>query len=126
MLWTNPSPTSQDAGQTINCSSIDGYRFVKFYYRFSTSENTEYSILIPVEEARKARGEARNYSGSYEYCSYILCGVNMSTGSTTTSVSPQIRRITYVSDTSFKTYTNYSNQAANNNYVILTKICGVN
>lgn len=50
-LWTNSSPTSNFAAQTITLSQdIDNYDYLKIAYRLSTSASTELSLIISVQD----------------------------------------------------------------------------
>lgn len=48
VLWTNGSPTSQFAAQTITLSDdYSNYDYIEVYFRLSTSDDTEYRDIIP-------------------------------------------------------------------------------
>lgn len=45
-LWTNPSPSSSFSAQAVTLSeSMYNFDFIKIYFRYSTSDNSEWSVL---------------------------------------------------------------------------------
>ena len=53
-LWTNPSPASAFSAQTITLSNAyTNYKRLRFYFRKSTSDSTEYFVEYTKEEIGK-------------------------------------------------------------------------
>ena len=75
VLWTNNSPTSTFAGQTITLSdSLDNYTYVKIKYRISTSVSTESSAIVPVSEFVRMTQTSNTFkigTGSFESSTYV-------------------------------------------------------
>ena len=82
-LWTNPSPSSDFAAQTITLSDdMDNYEYIKIKYCFSASYNTGNYLsdyIISVDELKKspypeASGTARlNFSLARMNTSNVAC-----------------------------------------------------
>ena len=89
-LWTNPSPGSQFATQTVTLSdSLLNYDYVKFVFRQHTSTTAETIILVSVTDFQ-------NYL-QYKYSPAVFC-------CSTTPMS--VRGVYYVSDTTVGFYAN--------------------
>ena len=75
VLWTNNSPTSTFAGQTITLSdSLDNYTYVKIKYRISTSVSTESSAIVPVSEFVHMTQTSDTFkigTGSFDSSTYV-------------------------------------------------------
>jgi len=75
VLWTNNSPTSTFAGQTITLSdSLDNYTYVKIKYRISTSVSTESSAIVPVSEFVHMTQTSNTFkigTGSFNSSTYV-------------------------------------------------------
>lgn len=86
-LWTNSSPTSNFAAQSVTLSqSIANYSYIKIKWRGSTSITTESSIIIEKSELQSATEDANTNN--------IGFGRKASTS--------YMRRVFYVSGTSLK------------------------
>lgn len=113
-LWTNSSPTSNISGETtISLSSVANYDYIKFYFRWNTTDSTEYSIILTKAEWRKATGA----NGATQ----------VALGGMTSGGTNFCRRIRYVSDTSAKILSANQIGGTNtyNNALIPTKITGL-
>lgn len=56
-LWTNNSPTSSFASQTVTLSDyVSNYDYIKITFRLSTSSTDTLSILVPKEDYSKYDG----------------------------------------------------------------------
>lgn len=70
-LWTNPSPSSSFANQTISLSSTSPYDYIKITWRWSTSDYTEFETIFPRSEysggKRLAIGGALDTSTTARY-----------------------------------------------------------
>lgn len=52
-LWTNPSPTSAYAGGDITLSKdMDNFKYIKFTFRFSTTDSNELSLILSVADVK--------------------------------------------------------------------------
>ncbi len=110
VLWTNASPTSSFAQQNITLSdSISNYDYVRIYFRASTTNSAEKSIIFPVSEI----SDNNNAFGAK------FSGFNNTTE----------RVWAKASDTSFTIYLAYqlqqAAQTASSTVVIPTKITGI-
>lgn len=109
-LWTNANPTSSFAQQNITLSdSISNYDYVRIYFRASTTNSAEKSIIFPVSEI----SDNNNAFGAK------FSGFNNTTE----------RVWAKASDTSFTIYLAYqlqqAAQTASSTVVIPTKITGI-
>lgn len=61
-LWTNPSPTSAMAGGTTFTLSDDytNYDYLKFTYRFSTTDATEGEVIVPKSSVDSSVSSVQN------------------------------------------------------------------
>ena len=114
ILWTNPSPTSSISSETTyTISSIANYDFIRVYFRRSTSDSTETSVLYTKPEFLALTGTDKfRASGSLN-----ISGVNYA------------RPINVQSATSITVgycYKLGSSAGQSNSYLIPTKICGLN
>lgn len=118
-LWTNNSPTSNFSAQTVTLSQdIDNFTYLRVYFRPSTTNTTEASVMVPVSDF-KAR---MPHSGTYPR--FGLAIVNKNTSSSAESV----RGIFYESDTTVYIGTASgvgSSTSSWTNYSIPTKITGI-
>lgn len=67
VLWTNPSPTSTFAAQTVTLSdSIENYKYIKVSYRVSNSNDASNSVIMSVEDLKNTDtfGTANSRYGS--------------------------------------------------------------
>ena len=109
VLWTNNSPTSQFAAQTITLSDdYSNYDYIEVYFRLSTSDDTEYRDIIP-----KATLDKSNSSNTF--------AIGNAYSNSTRA------RGSYVSGASMYFTAAYplTSTSTNNSYVIPTKIVGI-
>ena len=115
VLWTNPSPSSGFAAQTLSLSQdIDNFKYLKFVYGYSTTYNTEHlSFSISVDDFKKCVANNNR--------SYGLCLTSRNSGNNFTRIS------FWVSDTSLSISNCYqfAGTASNNNLVIPVQIIGM-
>lgn len=81
VLWTNPNPSTQFAGQTITIDTVNGYKYIKFVFRKQHTLTDECpAVILSVEDWRRcsiAGGYAavsssvRNSQNSPAYHRYI-------------------------------------------------------
>lgn len=66
VLWSNPSPTSNFAYQTLTLNqSIDDFKEIAVYYRLSTANNSRESfVTYTTEEFKKFDMNSTNASGA--------------------------------------------------------------
>ena len=113
-LWTNSSPTSNFAYQTVSLSdSMDNYDFLAFYWRISTSNASETHLIIPVSEFKK---EDNTLTLTFK----SLIGVQY-------NAATYARLLAYISETQSVLGTAYQlgGSATNNSLIIPTKIIGM-
>lgn len=68
VLWTNPSPTSSFAAQTVTLSDdINNYDYIKMVYKYSTSDSTELIEIFPVENININTTKRSTYLGVMWY-----------------------------------------------------------
>lgn len=109
VLWTNDSPTSQFASQTITLSdNVSNYDYLEVYFRCSTSDDTEYRDIIP-----KATLDKSSSSNTY--------AIGNAYSNSTRA------RGSYVNGTSMYFTAAYplTSTSTNNSYVIPTKVVGI-
>lgn len=64
-LWTNSSPTSNFASQTVTLSdNISNYDYIAFDFRASTSDSTSYRVLYPSSEILNKWGTSNSTNNS--------------------------------------------------------------
>lgn len=108
-LWTNSSPSSAFTGNVdYSLSSIANYSHIKVYYRYSTSNSTECSILVSKSDITNDHLSIGMANSDTTYTRWIQI-----TSNTVWTLSRAIKYTT-------------SSQTATNNYIIPTKITGVN
>lgn len=115
VLWTNTSPSSSFASQTVTLSqSIDNFDYIKITQKIHTSISGELATLIPVEDFKKCLSAADthfNMAFSVNYSGQVYC-----------------RRIFYDSGTTVNFNNAYyvNNSGSSNSVCIPLKIFGVN
>lgn len=112
-LWTNSSPTSNFAAQTITLlQDIDNFDYLKITYRLSTSASTELSLIISVQDFKNT-ADAN--------------GKGVITLNSKSSNVIYARLIYYASDTSVSVTVAYKIGSSGNSqaYSIPTKISGL-
>lgn len=112
VLWTNNSPSSNFAAQTVTLSqSIDNFDYIKITYRGGTSNANEVHAIYPVSDIRKMSNSNLIWGA--------MAGVNSS--------DKYGRYISYVSDTqiSFSTSGNMAGSGTTNVATIPTQISGI-
>lgn len=114
-LWTNTTPTSSFAGQSIQLSEdVDNFNYIKVNFRWSTSNNTTRSAIFPTSVLKAAN----NYSTG-------AIGMNV-----TSSGNTRCRGLYLTDDTHlyfggcYQTTT--SSQSVANTFVIPTSVEGLN
>lgn len=110
VLWTNNSPTSQFASQTITLSDdYSNYDYIEVYFRCSTSDDTEYREIIPKATLDKSSSLATFTIGNNANTATRARGIYADTTSSLniTSAYP------------------LSGSSSANSYVIPTKIVGI-
>lgn len=110
-LWTNPSPSSSFANQTISLSSTGIYDYIQITWRWSTSDSTEFKSIFAKNQ----------YGGSKR----LAIG-----GAPDTSTTARYRFWTQASSYSEMGWSNSvqhtsSSQTTSGAYVIPTKIEGL-
>ena len=106
-LWTNSSPTSSFAAQTVNLSSSAGnYVMLAVYYEFSTSNTVRTMSIVPVASLK---------SGDEGMCIIAAWGANR-TG---------VRRFTLASDTTVTFTACGYNGGTDNTYGVPVAIYGI-
>ena len=114
ILWSNPTPTSNFAGGygTDFSESIESFKYIKIYFRISTSNATEGSVIYEKDVFKTLTGATTTG----------LCGSMFSrVGS-----NNYFRRITYTSDTNMMFYDAVQvGSASSNSYLIPLKVCGL-
>ena len=83
-LWTNSSPTSTFAAQTVNLSqSYSNFDYLKFVFRRSTSDSYEAVFVFPKSEfTSKSRSLTVGISGTTAGSDNVLRNIYQSSGST--------------------------------------------
>ena len=113
VLWTNPSPTSDFAYQTLTLNqSIDDFKKIAVYYRLSTANNSRESfVTYTTEEFKKFNIDSTNAVGAI--------GVR--------STTSWIRALFYTDSTHVAIGSCYtlSTTSMDNHYTIPTKIVGL-
>lgn len=85
-LWTNSSPTSNMSATTVSLSqAVTNFDYIKFTYRFSTSNSSEYAVILSATDVTKSATTSGNFT--------IALMVRSSS-------YYRIRRVTYNSSTS--------------------------
>ena len=110
VLWTNNSPTSSFAVQTVTISDdYTNYDYLEFYFRSTTSDDTEYRDIIPTSVLAKSTSAS-------------TCTIGNSSSSKIRS-----RGIYATSNTSIRISDCYplNSTSASNTSVIPTKIVGI-
>lgn len=111
VLWTNPSPTSQFATQTITVSDLSEYDYIRVYFRVSKSIDTELSVIM---------SKADFYNSIEGNTKDVL-----SIGATGTTGSAVCRQIYNLSNTQIKFGSAFTSSGINNDYAIPTKVSAI-
>lgn len=62
-LWTNSSPTSTFAAQSVTLSqSLSNFDYIRFEYRFSTSNSASYSVIIKASDVTNSLTTSGNFT----------------------------------------------------------------
>ena len=117
-LWTNSSPSSSFADQTVTLSdNINNYTHLKIKFNRSTTDTTtKTEVIYTVKEFKKYVVGANSFNGAVAFYA------STSTG------SAYARRILYMSDTSIRFSTMYQvgGSYSDNGACIPTEIVGIN
>ncbi len=108
-LWTNASPTSNFAAQTISLS-LSGYEYVLVRYLYSTGYQSQNQIAIV-----KVGGDAYLTFTGVASTNIYLSQRTISVGSDSVTFGEPV----------YKTYASTSNPTANNKYCIPVEIIGI-
>ena len=112
-LWTNPSPTSSFGSDTVTLSqSYKNFDYLKISFRWSTSDSTSFSAIIP--KATLESNVERTFAIGGNLSSSGKARTRVGYASSETSI--------YISN-SYQLVT--TTQSANSNYIIPTKISGL-
>lgn len=111
VLWTNPSPTSQFATQTITVSDLSEYDYIRVYFRVSKSIDTELSVIM----------SKADFYNSIEGNTKDVLSIG-ATGTTGTAVCRQIYNL---SNTQIKFGSAFTSSGINNDYAIPTKVSAI-
>ena len=80
VLWTNPSPTSAFAGQTITLSdNVDNYDYLEFEYKPANNLNTTYKAIFSIatiKDSVKFSGTQTSVIPACLLGSYVNSGSN--------------------------------------------------
>lgn len=88
VLWTNPSPTSNQAASTVSLTdNISNYKYIKIYWKNVSNGTWETSALVDVEEFTK---------WTSTYYAIGICASRTSTGTV------YYRTVSYNNDNSVK------------------------
>ena len=111
VLWTNSSPTSNFANQTVTLSDdINNYEYLKVYYRISTTNSKTIGILVSVDDFKTTASTMPLINPA---------GVGGNTG------NPAQRYFYYASDTTMAIRDAAVGTTVYNNAAIPTAICGL-
>lgn len=111
VLWTNSSPTSNFANQTVTLSDdINNYEYLKVYYRISTTNSKTIGILVSVDDFKTTASTMPLINPA---------GVGGNAG------NPAQRYFYYASDTTMAIRDAAVGTTVYNNAVIPTAICGL-
>lgn len=112
-LWTNSSPTSSMSATTLTLSqNLNNFDYIRFEYRFSTSNSASYSVIIAVYDVIKSLATSGNFT------------IGLMVRSTSYF---RIRRVTYNSSTSLDISLAWdaNHAGSSSSEVIPTKIIGL-
>lgn len=64
-LWTNSSPTSNFAGQTLTIPTVNSYTYLKIEWKRGKSLNTIYSVIVPKADLQQYESESTSANAPY-------------------------------------------------------------
>lgn len=116
-LWTNPSPNSEFAPQTVTLSdSISNYKYIKFTYKHDSNNSTSDVSAIYIET-----NDFVMLTENAQTLAVAICARNSSN-------APYNRQITYENGTSIKVHRAqvYNGTTVNNSLALPLEILGIN